>query len=106
MKFRKKPVVIEAFEVTDEVWSEIMDLAYPDHNGEYPVSSCWLQENLPDWFNNLDAPWSISSSGKSLLIQTLEGTMEVSIGDYIIQGVHGELYPCKPEIFEKTYEPV
>lgn len=39
-------------------------------------------------------------------IETLEGTMHASIGDYIITGVNGEQYPCKPDIFEKTYEPV
>lgn len=58
MKYRKKPVVIEAF-VTDE-----------------PMD-----------------------------IETLEGTMHASAGDYIITGVEGERYPCKPDIFEKTYEP-
>ena len=41
-----------------------------------------------------------------LYIETLEGTHHVSVGDYIIQGLHGELYPCKPDIFEKTYEEV
>jgi hypothetical protein len=40
------------------------------------------------------------------IIKTLEGEMTVSPGDWIIQGVNGELYPCKPDIFEKTYEPV
>lgn len=39
-------------------------------------------------------------------IVTLEGTMHANIGDWIITGVHGEQYPCKPDIFEKTYEPV
>ena len=39
-------------------------------------------------------------------IQTLEGVMHANIGDYIITGVHGEIYPCKPDIFEKTYEEV
>jgi len=39
-------------------------------------------------------------------IHTLEGTMTANIGDYIIKGVNGELYPCKPDIFEKTYEKV
>ena len=43
---------------------------------------------------------------KEMDIGTLEGTMHASIGDYIITGVNGEQYPCKPDIFEKTYEPV
>lgn len=43
---------------------------------------------------------------KSFYISTLEGEMEVSPGDYVIKGVHGEFYPCKPDIFKKTYESV
>ena len=42
---------------------------------------------------------------KELDIETLEGTMHASVGDYIITGVRGEKYPCKPDIFEQTYEP-
>ena len=44
--------------------------------------------------------------GHFLLIQTLEGTMRADDGDWIIQGIRGELYPCKPDIFEQTYERV
>lgn len=43
---------------------------------------------------------------KELDIETLEGTMHANVGDWIITGVNGEQYPCKPDIFEKTYEPV
>ncbi|MGM9544685.1 MAG: hypothetical protein ACI3T9_06840 [Romboutsia timonensis] len=43
---------------------------------------------------------------KEVIIHTLEGDMKASVGDYIITGVNGEQYPCKPDIFEKTYEPV
>ena len=43
---------------------------------------------------------------ESIDIHTLEGTMRCSNGDYIIKGINGEFYPCKPDIFEKTYEPV
>lgn len=43
---------------------------------------------------------------KEMIIHTLEGDMKASVGDYIITGVNGEQYPCKPDIFEKTYEPV
>lgn len=43
---------------------------------------------------------------KEMIIHTLEGDMKASVGDYIITGVHGEHYPCKPDIFEETYEPV
>lgn len=47
---------------------------------------------------------SLSTSPRGLFIQTLEGSMKVSIGDYIIKGIQGEFYPCKPDIFEKIYE--
>ena len=43
---------------------------------------------------------------KEVYIETLEGTMKANVGDYIITGVNGEKYPCKPDIFAKTYEPV
>lgn len=42
---------------------------------------------------------------KEVVVHTLEGDMKASVGDYIITGVHGEKYPCKPDIFEETYEP-
>ena len=59
MKYRKKPVVVEAYQTDKEV-----------------------------------------------IIHTLEGDMKANVGDYIITGINGEQYPCKPDIFEKTYEPV
>lgn len=80
-KFRKKPVIIEAvqFDGTDE--------------------SCdWL---LPQLVSGV-----ISRSCNKLYIKTLEGVMEASLGDWIIKGVNGEFYPCKPDIFDKTYERV
>lgn len=83
MKYRKKPVIIEAFKLTENV-------AYPD----------WLLDGVFEK-GNVD----FNSDG-SVDIETLEGTMHASIGDYIIQGVNGEIYPCKPDIFEKTYERV
>lgn len=46
------------------------------------------------------------NKGEYLSIETLEGTMRADINDYIIKGVNGEFYPCKPDIFEKTYEKV
>lgn len=48
----------------------------------------------------------IADNGDHLVIKTLEGDHRADIGDYIIQGVKGELYPCKPDIFEMTYEEV
>lgn len=43
---------------------------------------------------------------KEIIIHTLEGDMKANIGDWIIKGINGELYPCKPDVFEKTYEPI
>lgn len=56
-----------------------------------------------------DAGWTAGAKVPpiySLTIHTLEGDMKAQYGDYIIQGVNGEFYPCKPDIFEKTYEAV
>lgn len=81
MKFRKKPVEIEAvqFDGTDE-------------------SVDWLEPQL--------ISGEIGRACNKLYIKTLEGVMEASKDDYIIKGVNGEFYPCKPDIFEKTYERV
>ena len=97
MKYRKKPVVIDAVRLTWENWSEICDFVgvsaegpkgcYLDRTGE-PIES------------------SVASGMLGLIIPTLEGRHIAREGDWIIKGVHGEFYPCKPEIFEKTYEPV
>lgn len=81
MKYRKKPVVIEAFK---------FDGDFMDSTGNYYV---------PNWV--LDTDYSFEDG--ELYIKTLEGWMHVSVGDYIIQGVQGEVYPCKPDIFEETY---
>lgn len=81
MKFRKKPVVIEAF-----------------RPGFDP---------RPEWFYHAcDVGIIFSGPNGQIRIKTLEGIHECSPGDYIIRGVHGELYPCKPDIFEETYEKV
>ena len=79
MKFRKKPVVIDA-----NVWTP---------------ESC-TAKSLADLHG-----WKIDFVG-NVYIPTLEGTMICNVGDWIIRGVKGEYYPCKPDIFEMTYEPV
>ena len=79
MKYRKKPVVIEAIQFNGENQGDVAEFM-----GEM------IRTNFfPD-----------------ILIETLDGTMKANIGDYIIKGVKGEFYPCKPDIFEMTYEPV
>ena len=82
MKFRKKPVVIEAHEWTGSNAAELLD---------------WINEHADERTAYQD--------GSSLIIPTLEGDHEASLGDWIIQGVAGEFYPCKPSIFSETYEP-
>lgn len=87
MKYRKKPVVIDAF-----CW---------------PLPSGLQDRGLePEWFDNAWKNRKITVFGTHLEIETLEGLMKANIGDYIIQGIKGEIYPCKPDIFEATYEPV
>ena len=88
-KFRKKPVVIEAIQWNGNNFDEIKSFtninaryySYYEHNEYY-------------------------ESKNTLVIKTLEGDMVASKGDYIIRGVKGEYYPCKPDIFEATYEKV
>ena len=88
-KYRKKPVVINAFKWTgDELQTE---------DPEWAIEA--IKEGKMT-FKNKGTP------EVTLNIQTLEGTMEVTRGDYIIQGVENELYPCKPGIFHKTYDEV
>jgi hypothetical protein len=93
-RFRKKPVEVNAFRMTRERrWD----------NNEWPE---WLNEawnagaREGGLFIDSDDP-----ERERLCIGTLEGVHRVGWGDWIIQGVKGELYPCKPEIFEMTYEP-
>ena len=85
MKFRKKPVVIDAWAFTKP----------PDY--ERPQ---WVR----DAFNS-GAMWYQGGGEPYITIRTLEGEMRANVGDWIIRGVKGELYPCKPDIFAATYEP-
>ena len=87
MKFRKKPVVIEAVQLTEQGFLEMPE---------------WLKHAI----NNGFVVVSLTMSGYVASIYTLEGVMNGVSGDWIIRGVKGELYPCKPDIFEMTYERV
>ena len=84
-KYRKKPVVVEAIQFT----------------GNHEEIGNWIDQ----WHNECDGPGMWDSDG-ALIIATLEGDMKANNGDWIIRGVKGEFYPCKPDIFEATYEPV
>lgn len=90
MKFRKKPVVIEAFQYTKS------------------LKNFQEESHLPQWAKTAYENGKIyyKDEDSNLYISTLEGEMRVRINDYIIQGVHGEIYPCEPNIFYKTYEQV
>ena len=90
MKYRKKPVVIEAIRWTGDNLKEIIDFTCLHHSAYK-----WTWEEYEQVVKN-----------EGLKIFTLEGTHMASIGDMIIKGVQGEFYPCKPDIFEQTYEPV
>ena len=85
--FRKKPVVIEAMQV-------------PSHDD----AIAWGK--LAGFLNAYDADWNVVPGAEGIEIRTLEGTMRGDIGDWIIRGFKGEFYPCKPDIFAATYEPV
>lgn len=84
-RFRKKPVVIEAVQYTGDNAGDILD------------------------FSGTAVSWAEGLYGENdeiISVDTLEGEMKVSDGDWIIKGVNGEFYPCKPDIFEKTYQAV
>ena len=96
MKFIKKPIIVEAFQMT---------IARRASNEDWPF---WLHMA---WQKDRNEPGSlhptIEGSGEgSLSITTLEGEHLVSWGDWIIKGIAGEIYPCKPEIFYATYDPI
>jgi hypothetical protein len=94
MKYRIKPVVIDAIQLTEESIFDCYKLVHGDPNiktqTEYEGWNIYEDVVMRDGLN----------------IPTLEGTMTARIGDWIITGVNGEKYPCKPDIFEKTYERV
>lgn len=87
-KYRKKPVVIEAIQFIDE-----------------PKTLAKISK----FMNGTSRPVRVSyddPENPTMLIETLEGVMRADVGDYIIKGVQGEFYPCKPDIFEQTYEKI
>ena len=90
-KYRKKPVIIEAVQWRGNNTRELLKALIEVSNTD---SIRKITEKLD--FRGI----------KCLEINTLEGVMKASIGDYIIKGVKGEFYPCKPDIFEQTYEEV
>ena len=95
LRWRKKPIVIEAFQLTRERRA---------NNADWPE---WMNAA---WNEGRGAPGALyptveGTGDGTLSIATLEGEHLVSFDDWIIRGVKGELYPCKPDIFRATYEP-
>jgi hypothetical protein len=82
-RFRKRPVVVEA-------WRFLLEARYP-----------WRED---DMFLLFPVKWDTEENCPYLEIETLEGLMRANNGDWIIRGVNGEYYPCKPDVFSKTYE--
>jgi len=83
VKYRKKPVVVEAHRVT------VFNL-----------------EDVAVWCGGHVVRGTADAKHRAIAIRTLEGVMEAAVGDYVIRGVKGEFYPCKPDIFEATYDEV
>lgn len=86
MQYRKKPVIIEAV--------------------QHPFNMPDAPNGVPDWLMEAWKSGVLFTRDGSTFVKTLEGEHKVSYGDFIIRGVKGELYPCKPDIFEATYETV
>lgn len=108
MKYRKKPVVIEAYQ-----WNELSNapLEFCEavvvahkviHSGEIRKEPDYIIEMGTTKMSSKN----VCRSTPIRAIKTLEGWHEVSVGDWIIKGIKGEFYPCKPDIFEATYEKV
>ena len=99
-KFRKKPVVIEAIQLNQK---NIIDV-YRFINGEDSIKlNCNMAQDRWEDYEN------ICKDKGGIRLKTMESDNETQIasfGDYIIKGVEGEFYPCKPDIFEKTYEEI
>ncbi|WP_232696121.1 hypothetical protein [Brevibacillus daliensis] len=85
-KYRKKPVVVDAYQLT--------------------LEKCYVNAGLSKPFRVGHRTFYINFRRDYAVIETLEGDMRVEIGDWIITGVMGEKYPCKPDIFAQTYEKV
>jgi hypothetical protein len=95
-KFRKKPVVIDAWQV------------HPSDGKTRELPPEWLLRPMIDGVVKGDPKLGmviVRVDGDGLDIHTLEGVMHAQTGDWVIRGVMGELYPCKPDIFAATYEP-
>jgi len=95
MKYRKRTVVIEAIKLGWDTWNEVCDFVTVKG-----FKGCYIDKNGVPYDSET---WSDTMGAK---IPTLDGVMIAKEGDFIIKGINGKFYPCKPDIFAKTYEPV
>lgn len=95
MKYQKKPIIVEAFQLTEDVYRD--------------------PEKWPPWLHHSDRVWLLPDSDyfasdgmkiEEIYIRTSESDIRVRVNDWIIKGVKGELYPCKPDVFAATYDPI
>ena len=106
MKYRKKPVVIDAFQVTRKTVDFIYNLTTNQKVDEHD-SKAW-----PKWFKRAVYASEIYANTRGveveddnfLYVETSFGDVKAYVGNWIIRGAEGELYPCDPDIFEQTYE--
>jgi len=91
MIYKKKPIEIEAIQWTGDLdsFTELVNFANVTQYSQITTA----QDMIDD-----------TNESNCIYIHTLEGEMRASVGDYIIKGIQGEFYPCKPDIFEQTYE--
>lgn len=104
-RFRKKPVEVEAFQVTKEWLDSFRDPSRFEAQVDKEGAVSLLHEYVDRESVKGMELW-IQEDSIRLHIPTLEGLMEAKVGDWIITGVKGEKYPCKPDIFAATYEPI
>lgn len=99
-QYRKKPVIIEALQLRWDTWSEMCDFVGVGKLSDGKPEGCYVGED------GYPRKGHETSDRIGLAIPTLEGVMIAIQDDWIIKGIKGEFYPCKPDIFEATYEEV
>ena len=102
MKYCKKPIIVEAIQFDGTAESGALIITWAQNNGILEIE---YHPFLADHFKN-DPQIYIAHPDPYMRIKTPEGTMIASSGDWIIKGIKGEFYPCKPNIFMETYEAV
>ena len=106
MRFVKKPVEIDAEQLTWTNWGAVCDLV-GSFSEQGVVGGVREDDGTYTWGEDAD-PIAVGGDSKPIAVKiaTLEGEMVGDEGDWIIKGVKGEFYPCKPDIFEMSYDPV